>query len=511
MIARRLLLIALVFPAVVALGGGELGAEAVNKPASVAAPPSRSDWRHIVTGRLPNGVHFAILPRTGSEPGAGLLMRDEGGFIAERRPGERGLAHLIEHLVFLSPTTGAPDKLHHFLRVGLPLSFPASSVATTTWRETNYFVSTRTPEVPDLDRLLALFREVATDLTFRADAVDEQRADVMREMAGRKAGNDIYARYIAAVAPGSPTDVIDAQNSADVPTASVDTIRALYHRLYRPENMMVVVVGNVDPGRMKALIRHRFGGWQAPGPAPVSPPVPTFQAARIAPISYSGASDGRRVAMITVTSQTLPPPPTRQRQARATLMEMLVIRAVNNRLAAAQPGAPAGKTGLFIENGEQGHRLLMLWDNFAGAGWRPALAGLGRTTCDLRTGGFSDREWDAARQDVLRDLEERAWNMGKVPNVELAKDLSHALAAGRDLIPPDELLRQASQWLSTVNAQTGSDWWRRQWEAGVEHIRVEAPELAQVRDPATEIRITANQGVDRATCRTRLSSERGGG
>ncbi|RZL20457.1 MAG: insulinase family protein, partial [Sphingomonas sp.] len=184
-------------------------------------------------------------------------MRNEGGFIEEQRPGERGLTHLIEHLVFVSPTINAPNDLHHLTKIGLPLTFPAPSAGTTSWRETNYFVSTKTTRTADLDTLLRLFREVATDLTFRSDAVDDQRADVMREMAGRKPGNVIYADYIADVAPGSPTDVIDGQNSDDVPTASVETIRALYRRLYRPENMMVVIVGNVDPTTAKALITQR--------------------------------------------------------------------------------------------------------------------------------------------------------------------------------------------------------------------------------------------------------------
>jgi predicted Zn-dependent peptidase len=62
-------------------------------------------------------------------------MRNQGGFIEEQRPGERGLAHLIEHLVFLSPTNGAPDDLHHFLHVGPTVTLPAPAVATTTWQE----------------------------------------------------------------------------------------------------------------------------------------------------------------------------------------------------------------------------------------------------------------------------------------------------------------------------------------------------------------------------------------
>ena len=118
--------------------------------------------------------------------------------------------------------------MRRFRSVGLPLSLPERAGGTTTWRESDYFLVSRTTMPADLDTLLGLFREVASELTFRADAVDEQRAEVMREMAGKRLGNLISARYVAAVAPGSPNDVIDAQNSDDVPTASVGPSAPLY-------------------------------------------------------------------------------------------------------------------------------------------------------------------------------------------------------------------------------------------------------------------------------------------
>ncbi|HEX7656051.1 MAG TPA: insulinase family protein [Sphingomonas sp.] len=464
------------------------------------------EWGTIVTGRLQNGVRFAILPRRNHESGVGILVRIEGGFIAERRPGERGLAHLIEHIAFESPTKAAPSDLNHFRRIGMSLTLPAPSAGSTSWRETNYFLSTKSARTADLDKLLALFRETVSDLTFRSDAVDDQRVDVMREMATRKLGNDIYARYVAAVAPGSPTDLIDAQNSDDVPTASIETIRGLYHRLYRPENTMIVVVGNVNPVQIAALIRRRFGGWKAVGPAPVPAPIPEFQVDRIAPISYSDFQQGRRIALMTVAMPMRSPPPTRKRQAEATLMDMVETRAVSNRMASAQPDSPIGKIGIHIENGEQGDRRLLMWDNFGEAPWRPAIAGLNKLTCDLDTTGLSDREWSTAKADVIEDLEERTKDMVDTPNVELAKDLSHAFAAGQELIPPEALLHYARSWLPTVNAQTGNRWWRQQWNAGVQHIRVESPELAQIEDPISAIRKAADGAVEDVSCKVPLGA-----
>jgi predicted Zn-dependent peptidase len=469
------------------------------RPAQAYAARATVDDRPVLQGRLGNGLRYAILPRRAHQFGVGLWMQVEGGFLAERRPGERGLAHLIEHLVFHSPTRRAPDDVHRFRSVGFPLSLPEPAGGTTSWRESDYFLVSRTTSPADLDTLLGLFREVASELIFRPDAVDEQRGEVMREMADKQLGNAISADYVAAVAPGSPNDMIDAQNSDDVPTANVETIRALYNRLYRPENTSVVIVGDVDPRQTEALISKRFGNWRGVGPTPRRAAIPAFQSEGIAPISHSARAEGRRSAMITIASPLPPPASTRKRQAEALLMDMLAMRAVSERLALTQAAGPPGKYGVFIENGEQGpHRLIMLWDDFVPGQWQPAVAGLKRTACGLAMTGLSGEDWTRAKQYLLEDLERRTRDM---PNIELAGQLADALAAGRDPIPPAELLRRARAWLPTLGTRAANDWWRRQWQAGVEHIRVESPELARVENPGAAIRATVEEATRDAGCK----------
>jgi hypothetical protein len=93
------------------------------------APPSysalASDQRHpVVFEQLPNGLRFAILKRQSKVLGVAIFMRVKGGFLAEQRPGERGLAHLIEHLVFHSPTRNNSNDFHRFGKIGMPRARP---------------------------------------------------------------------------------------------------------------------------------------------------------------------------------------------------------------------------------------------------------------------------------------------------------------------------------------------------------------------------------------------------
>jgi zinc protease len=267
--------------------------------------------------------------------------------------------------------------------------------------------------------------------------------------------------------------------------------------------MMIVIVGNVNGYAMRALIEKRFGGWKPVQTDAGRAPVPVFDRGRIRPISFSALPQGRRTALMTVVMPAPAPPSSHDRQARDDLMDLLVTRAINLRLSALQANSPPGKVGMFIDNGEHGQRQIMVWDNFSEGRWEPAVAALRKVTCDITTSGFTPEEWDAAKRDLIADLSRRAADMPKVANVDLARDLSHALADGRALIPPDDLLRYARSTLPQVESRAGRKWWRQQWGSGVEHLRVEAPELSKAPDPVLAIRAAANEAIEPSGCKVR--------
>src|SRR5262252_4398330 len=54
-------------------------------------------------------------------------------------------------------------------------------------------------------------------------------------------------------------------------TAPVGQIADFYHRYYRPELTVLVVVGDFDPAAIEAKIKARFGDWTGAGPAGTDP------------------------------------------------------------------------------------------------------------------------------------------------------------------------------------------------------------------------------------------------
>lgn len=499
---RSLIWLTVLTASTCALAQEGAGSESQPPDLEQKSPSPEESWRPLVEGRLPNGLRYVILPRSGTEPGVGIRVRVERGFLAERRPGERGLAHLIEHVAFHSPTRTAPDQERRFYHIGFPLTLPDPAGGTTSWRETDYFVISRTNQPADIDALLGLYREVVSELLFPPRIVDEQRDAVMREMADKRLGNDIHAGTIAAIAPGSPTDVIDAQNSDDVPTASPDTINGLYQRLYRPENTTIVIVGDVDPREIARLIAAQFGDWQGEGPAPEQSPVPTFDSRRIAPVSHSASRYAREGATF---SLTMPYEPVKSRasQADADLLDMLMMRAMNNRLGAGREAYPSGSYGFFIENGVNNFRFLVMWDDFVPGRWRDAAANLARTACAIGQTGFTETEWVAAKQSLIAELEQGALRANDAANFDLASQLANAVTLNRNLLSPGELLAVAKSLLPGLAASEGRKWWLSQRAAGAGHLRVTAPELALENDANSAIRAVVNNAVQEEACQIR--------
>lgn len=468
-------------------------------PMSASEAPSNDNRQAVVSGVLANGFTYLILPRRGKDTGVAILMRVSGGFLAEQRPTERGVAHLIEHLVFLSPTNVAPNEYRRFKQVGFPLTLPEPAGGSTSWRESDYYVVSRTNKPDDLDSLASLFREVSESLTFRSDAIENSRADVLREMADKKLGNDIFASYVAAVAPKSANDLIDAQNSDGVPSADANTIRQLYNRIYRPENTTFVMVGDVDPVATVTMLQNRFGNWQAVGPAAPTKTVTSPDLKIAVSKSYSARPYGRNTTLITSTAIMYKPPRTKQEQMTTRIMEMIAMRSANARMAQLYTDYPEGKYGFYIDNGTQDYHQMMFWDDFVPGRWREATTRLLRLNCSITTAGFTTDEVNQAAAAVLSDLSSSAATVADAPNSWLAKELADAKTSNRELIPPNEMLDFAKTFVSTNKVANLNSWWRTKWSAGRHHLRVESPELAMSKNAIGDINTVVDSlGLDQS-------------
>lgn len=212
---------------------------------------------------LDNGLKVLVLPVT-KAPVVTLQIWYRVGSRNERL-GTTGLSHLLEHLMFKETDKLKPEEFSKIIQAnGGELN------AFTTADYTTYF------ETLSADRLalaLELEADRMSNLKLREETTEPEKRVVMEERRLRSVDNPwgaLYEEMNAAAFRAHPYmwPVIGWMH--DIQSATLADIRAHYETYYRPNNAIVVVVGNVDPDVAFEQIRKAFGSTAA-GPSP--PPV----------------------------------------------------------------------------------------------------------------------------------------------------------------------------------------------------------------------------------------------
>ena len=450
-----------------------IASDADQPNAMVLSDPS-PDTRSLT---LANGMRIVIQRRESHDSGLGVVMGVAAGFIDEQRPGERGHAHLIEHLAFHGSTNLPRGR---FQELGYPISVPELAVASTVWDRTLYPLSSRASDLESLDTTLFLLREIASELTFPDESIAEQKTAVMVEMADRAAGNRIYGEFVRAVAPGSPTDIIDRQNSDDVPTASPAVVRSLYEDLYRPQSTVLVIVGAIDPGEAERLVRNRFADWTSPAEAGRDRSPVTVELDAIRAWSAQSNPGGWSGVLLSATTQVVPAAPSQDAWFERQLMDRLMQQVLLNRLQSAPDGAASPPAHVVVSDGSLGFRQVMLVAPSQAGDWRDALRRLTGVSCSLSVSGPSDSEWERAKGSVVQALRVEAAAAKDVRNHDVALRLVNAALSDTYTAGADRMLAAAQQVLPRLEREDALRWWRDNWIEGRQHARIELPEIEDV-------------------------------
>ena len=79
---------------------------------------------------------------------------------------------------------------------------------------------------------------------------------------------------------------------------SLEDVKGYYTKVFRPDLTTIVIIGNIEPAKAKAVIEKYFGGWQAKGPKPETEyqPVPDNKPASVVVPDKSRVQDEVRLA-----------------------------------------------------------------------------------------------------------------------------------------------------------------------------------------------------------------------
>ncbi len=265
-------------------------------PAPVSAAPAAPDALLPASLRvetLDNGLQVVVLP----QPGTGLVALQawvRAGSGRELRPGETGYAHFFEHLMFHG-TAEMPREQREaaLVRMGVTENAWTSSDATV------YHQLAKADRLPELLRIEA---DRFAHLALTADGVRREAGAVQGEMRKGKASPDRAAisGLMATAFRTHPYHHATIGLDEDVAAMGegLDAARHFFATWYRPDNITLVVAGDVDAQTVLDDVRAAWGPWS---PAPVSVPTvpvePPQTAPRRAQIVWDQGPANPRLAM----------------------------------------------------------------------------------------------------------------------------------------------------------------------------------------------------------------------
>jgi zinc protease len=129
----------------------------------------------------------------------------------------------------------------------------------------------------DAARVLDLLTEVLRGPVFPPDEVEKQRAKLITGIRESKLDTRAEAdrAFRAAAYPaGHPHHRPAEGDEETVAAITRDDLVAFHRRRYRPDGLVVAVVGDVEAGRVIDRLARAFDEWH-PDPAPETPPVPS--------------------------------------------------------------------------------------------------------------------------------------------------------------------------------------------------------------------------------------------
>jgi predicted Zn-dependent peptidase len=204
---------------------------------------------------LANGLRV-VLSEAHVDPVAAVCLWYDVGSRHEVA-GRTGLAHLFEHLMFQGSAQVHGNEHFEFIQAA-----GGSLNGTTSFERTNYFETMPAHQVElalwlEADRMGGLLAALGEEgLENQRDVVKNER----RQRYDNVPYGTAWEKLVAMAYPaGHPYHHMPIGSMADLDATTLEDARKFFRTYYAPNNAVISVVGDIDPGQTLAWIEKYFG------------------------------------------------------------------------------------------------------------------------------------------------------------------------------------------------------------------------------------------------------------
>jgi zinc protease len=219
---------------------------------TAVATPSLAAGPEVADFTLANGVELVVIPDHRAPVVTHMIWYKVGA--ADETPGKSGLAHFLEHLMFKGTAKNPAGKFSQVVaRIG------GQENAFTSQDYTGYYQ--RVPS-DQLKTVMEFEADRMTGLQLTDEVVLPERNVILEEQ-NQRIGNNPRARLAeqidAALYLNNPYGKPVIGWRHEMEELSRDDAIGFYRRFYAPNNAVVVIAGDVDSAKARALAEETYG------------------------------------------------------------------------------------------------------------------------------------------------------------------------------------------------------------------------------------------------------------
>lgn len=403
-------------------------------------------------GRLDNGIRYAVLPNPEPKGRASLRFTIMAGSLHESED-QRGLAHFLEHLAFNGSAHFPPGTLvEYFQRLGM--SFGGDTNAHTGFDETVYDLELPDTKPKTVEQALTLFADYGGGLLLQPESIEKERGIILSEKRARD--SVAFRQYLAEFAFMLPearfTQRIPIGLPAVIESAPRERFMDYYDTWYRPENMIVVAVGDFDPTAVATAIKAAMSPLKARAPARPAPDL-----GRVIPVDGNAAklhpepeAPAVHIAIKTITPHT-PEPDTAERRLKY-LPRSIALAMLNRRLSilAKKEGAPFLSASASVSENYDFFRQASISLTCQPEQWNAALAVGDQELRRALQHGFQPAELSEVVSNFRNGLEQAVNTTAARRSGSLANALLESIKENRVFMHPKDVQALYAPALETI-------------------------------------------------------------
>ncbi len=418
-------------------------------------------------GRLENGVRYVLMHNDEPRDRVALYLDVQSGSLHEEEH-QRGLAHYLEHMLFNGTTHYPPGELiEYFQSIGM--AFGADTNAHTTYDETVYKLLLPGGGEEILDEGFLVLADYARGALLLEEEVDRERGVILAEKRARDtASARVWKQRMAfefsgtKVAERDPIGIEEVLYKADN-----EQLRSYYDAWYRPENMIVIAVGDMDVSKAETLLNKNFRSLRGASVDVQCPDLGKVSVTgREAMYLYEPELGYTEVSLATVYN--FEPQADTRAWKRQQLQQKLAVSAFQHRLdkRSEQAGSPFTKAkvynGLFVHR--YGYATLVA--RTGADRWQESMGLLIRTLEQVLTQGITEAELVRVKKELAAYLHKQVRTAATRDSSMLAQQITHKLNNHQVFLSPEQELELYQPMLETITVDQVNRAMRELWDHG---------------------------------------------